>query len=87
MQLEFIGPALVSEDGGIEYLAKLDGKFLVCHFSYEAVEDIEPQTLDGDALAMFTKHQLKLLSIAEQKIRGGHAHDGTVQIFSGDIAG
>jgi hypothetical protein len=85
MKIEFVGPASVASDGGVHYLALLDDQKLVCHFSYEALDDVEPDGILGDALEHFKNHQLKLLSIAEQKILGGHAHDGSIQIFSSDL--
>jgi hypothetical protein len=86
MKIEFIGPATIANDGGVHYPALLDGKALSCHFTYEALDDVEPDGILGDALAHFKNHQLKLLSIAEQKILDGHAHDGQIQIFSSDLA-
>lgn len=84
MIIEFKGPASLASDGGIDYLAKLNGHDLLCHFSYEALEDVDPDAVLGNALTHFATHQLKLLSIAEKKIRDGHAHDGQIQIFSND---
>jgi hypothetical protein len=85
MHIEFIGPASLATDGGIQYPAKLDGKDLLCHFSYESLEDVDPDNFHGDAIEHFNKHQLKLLSIAEQKILGGHAHASQIQVFSEDL--
>ena len=85
IKIEFIGPASIAHDGGVNYPALLDGQKLVCHFSYEALDDVEPDGILGDALMHFKNHQLKLLSIAEQKIQSGHAHDGQIQIFSLDL--
>ncbi len=85
MKIEFIGPPVLAEDSGIFYAAKLDGQTLLCHFSYEALEDVDPDVIQGDAVTIFEKHQLKLLSIVEKKIRDGHAHDGQIQIFSNDL--
>jgi hypothetical protein len=85
VKIEFIGPATIANDGGVHYPALLNGQTLSCHFSYEALDDVEPDEILGDALLHFKNHQLKLLSIAEQKIRGGHAHDGQIQIFSSDL--
>ncbi|WP_108469070.1 DUF1488 family protein [Polynucleobacter difficilis] len=86
MKIDFIGPATMAEDGGVIYPALLNGQKLACRFSYEALDDVEPDGILGDALVHFTNHQLKLLSIAEQKIRSGHAHDGQIQIFSSDLS-
>jgi hypothetical protein len=85
MKIEFTGPASMADDGGVFYLALLNGQALTCHFSYEALDDVEPDGILGDALIHFKNHQLKLLSIAEQKILNGHAHDGKIQIFSTDL--
>jgi hypothetical protein len=85
MKIEFVGPASIAIDGGVDYPALLDGQVLACHFSYEALDDVEPDGILGNALDHFKNHQLKLLSIAEQKILGGHAHDGKIQIFSSDL--
>jgi hypothetical protein len=86
MKIEFVGPATIAHDGGVYYPALLDGQPLACHFSYEALDDVEPDEILGDALTHFKNHQLKLLSIAEQKILNGHAYDGKIQIFSSDLA-
>ncbi len=85
MKIEFIGPASMANDGGVQYPAKLDGKNLLCHFSYEALEDVDPDVVLGDALEHFAKYQLKLLSIAEQKILAGGAHASQIQVFSNDL--
>ena len=85
MKIDFIGPVTIADDGGVIYPALLNGQKILCHFSYEALDDVEPDGILGDALVHFKSHQLKLLSIAEQKIRGGHAHDGQIQIFSSDL--
>ncbi|MFZ4062706.1 MAG: DUF1488 family protein [Polynucleobacter sp.] len=85
MKIEFVGPAKLTEDGGVSYAATLDGQNLECHFSYEVLEDVDPDSVLGDPLEHFAKHQLKLLSIAEQKIQNGLAHDHQIQIFSNDL--
>ncbi len=85
MNIQFIGPASLATDGGVDFAAKLNHTDLVCHFSYEALEDIDTDSFMGDAIDHFSKHKLKLLSIAEQKILNGHAHDGKIQIFSNDL--
>ena len=85
MNIQFIGPASLAIDGSVDFAAKLNHTDLLCHFSYEALEDIDADSFMGDAIDHFSKHQLKLLSIAEQKILNGHAHDGKIQIFSNDL--
>ena len=85
MKLEFVGPAAVLDNGDISYPAVLDGKPLKCTFSYEALQDLDPEAVETNALQLFSTHQLKLLSIAEQKILNGHAIDGAVHLFSHDL--
>lgn len=85
MKIEFIGPAKLMVDSGVSYQAKLDGKNLECQFSYEALEDVDPGAVLGDPLEHFARHQLKLLSVAEQKITARHSHNGILQIHSNDL--
>ena len=85
MKLEFVGPVAVLDNGDISYPAVLDGKPLKCTFSYEALQDLDPEAVETNALQLFSNHQLKLLSIAEQKILNGHAIDGAVHLFSHDL--
>ena len=85
MKIEFIGPASKAVDGGVIYLATVDGKRVECHFSYEALEDIDPDAVFGDPLEHFIHHQLMLLSAAEKKLLKGITHDGKLQINSSDL--
>ena len=85
MKIEFVGPASLATDGGVMYLAKLDGKDVQCHFSYEALEDVDPDSVFGDALEHFLKHQLILLSVAEKKLLKGLSHNGQLQVSSNDL--
>lgn len=85
MKLEFVGPAAVLDNGDVSYPALLEGKPLKCSFSYEALQDLDPDGVETNALQLFKTHQLKLLSIVEQKILNGHAIDGAVHLFSHDL--
>jgi hypothetical protein len=85
MKLEFVGPASVLTNGDVSYPAMLDGKPFKCSFSYEALQDLDPEGIEKNALQLFKAHQLKLLSIAEQKIVNGHAVDGAVHLYSHDL--
>lgn len=87
MKIDFIGPEKLADDGGVNYLALLNGHPIICHFTYETLEDVDPDVVLGDPLEHFSLHKLKLLSIAEKKILGGHAHAGRIQIFSHDLVG
>ncbi|MFM1759814.1 MAG: hypothetical protein RLY75_1085 [Pseudomonadota bacterium] len=85
MKLEFVGPASVLTNGDVSYPAMLDSQPFKCSFSYEALQDLDPEGIEKNALQLFKTHQLKLLSIAEQKILNGHAVDGAVHLFSHDL--
>jgi len=85
MQIEFIGPAVKAEDGGVLFLAKVDGRQIQCHFTYEALEDIDPDTLQVNPLEQFESHQLKLLSIAEMKLLKGLAIKDRLTVYTSDL--
>jgi len=85
MKIEFIGPATRAEDDGVLFLAKVDGKDIQCHFTYEALEDIEPDSLQDNPLEQFQAHKLKLLSIAEDKLLRGLAIGQRLTVHTGDL--
>jgi hypothetical protein len=85
MKLEFVGPASILDNGDVSYPAILDGKALKCSFSYEALQDLDVEGVETNALQLFNNHQLKLLSIVEKKILNGHAIEGAVHLFSHDL--
>ena len=85
MKIEFSGSAKVAEDGGVLHPAKMDGQDLVCHFSYELLEELDTDNLKSDPMAQFESHKFRLLSIAEQKILRGLSHNGMVNIFTSDL--
>ena len=72
-------------NGNVAYPAVLDGKVLQCIFSFEALQDLDSEGLETDPLRLFQNHQLKLLSIAEQKILAGHTVADAVHVFSHDL--
>jgi hypothetical protein len=49
------------------------------------LEDLDPYDILDNAMDHFKKHQLKLLSIAEQKILDGHLHNHHVYVFTNDL--
>lgn len=85
MKLEFIGPASLLENDNVAFPALLDAKPMQCVFSFEALQDLDVDGVEKDSLRLFQNHQLKLLSIAENKILAGHAVDGAVHVFSHDL--
>lgn len=85
MKIEFIGPAVKAEDDGVLFLARVDGKEVQCHFTYEALEDIEPDSLQDNPLEQFQSHKLKLLSIAEDKLLRGLAIGHRLTVNTSDL--
>ena len=85
MKIEFIGPAVKAEDDGVMFLAKVDGRHVQCHFTFEALEDIDPDTLQIDPLQQFQSHKLKLLSIAESKLLKGLAIKDRLTVYTSDL--
>ena len=83
--LSIIIPCFNEEQNIAKAIADLLYEFEDCQFSYEALEDIDPDSVLGDPLEHFIRHKLKLLSIAEQKIMKGYSHDGILQIHSNDL--
>lgn len=86
MKIEFVGPAETAEDDGVIYSALVDGKTIRCHFSFEALQDVDPDNLHGNPLKQFEAHRLILLSAAESKITRGLVSGDTVNIYTNDVA-
>lgn len=85
MNIEFPGPAVPAEDGGISFRAKVDGETVACKFSWEALQDVEPANRLEEPMEQFEANQTLLLGIAEEKIRNGEVTDGVVGIFTADV--
>ena len=85
MDIEFIGPASLADDGGVLFPALVDQHLINCHFTSEVLEDLNPDDLNEDPIATFEEHRLILLSIAEAKIQKKLVHAGLVSVFSSDL--
>lgn len=85
MKIEFVGPAEIAEDDGVIYNAQVDGKIIRCHFSFEALQDLDPDNLHGEPLKQFEAHRLILLSAAEAKIIRGIVSGDKVNIYTNDV--
>lgn len=85
MIIEFPGPAVPAEDGGISYRALVDGKTVACKFSTEALQDVNPDLTMSSSADQFESSMARLLDVAERKIRAGHVVDGVVHIFTRDL--
>ena len=85
MKIEFLGQAQNADDGGVIFEAKVDGNMIKCHFTFEALEEIDPDNFQDLPLKQFQDHKLKLLSIAENKIQRGLFANGQLSIFTSDL--
>lgn len=85
MKIEFLGQARKAEDDGVIIEAKIDGNMIKCHFTYEVLEEIDPDNFYDSPMKQFEAHQLKLLSIAENKIQRGLVTQGHLSIFTSDL--
>ena len=85
MDIEFPGPAVPAQDGGISYRALVDGETVVCKFSMEALQDIDPSLTESPPIEQFEASMNRLLSIAEKKIREEKVENDIVQIFTADL--
>ncbi len=84
-KIEFTGPAVLADDGGVHFAARLNGKAIRCHFSEETLQDVDPEDLHGDPLSQFEAHRFRLLAAAENKIQKGLLTDGTVSVYTSDL--
>lgn len=85
MNIEFPGPAVPAEDGGISYRTLVDGETVACKFSTEALQDVNPDLTMSSSAVQFEPSQARLLEVAERKIRAGNLVDGVVHIFTRDL--
>ena len=85
MEINFCGPAVPGEDGGISYRVIVDGKTVACKVSMEALQDIDPANRQSNPMAQFESHQGRILQIAENKIRNGDVQDNKVWILTKDL--
>ena len=83
--VEFVGPAVSTDDGGIAYRAKVDGETVSCRFSTECLQDVNPSLRSATLEQQFNASREKLLSIAEEKIRAGGILNGSVWVLTSDL--
>lgn len=84
-KIEFTGPAVMADDGGVNYAAKINGNAVRCHFTEEALQDVDPDDLHGNPLAQFEAHRFRLLAAAEQKIQKGLVNNGMISVYTSDL--
>jgi len=85
MNIEFPGPAVPAEDGGISFRALVDDQTVACKFSMEALQDVNPEYSMASPSEQFESSKPILLQIAEKKVRAGDVSNGVVHIFTRDL--
>ena len=85
MDVQFPGPLVPAQDGGLSVRAIVDGSPIACHFSMEALQDVNPALTEAPPTEQFEASRERLLSIAESKIRSGAIANGVVHVRAGDV--
>lgn len=85
MDIQFPGPTVPANDGGISFKALVDGQVVACKFSMEALQDVNPEFAAASPEDQFQASKSRLLAIAETKIRAGKVSNGCVQVFTNDL--
>lgn len=85
MNVQFPGPAVPMQDGGISYRATVDGVTVACQFTWEALQDVNPEFTLDQPINQFNFSAERLLAIAEKKIRNGGIVNEVVLVNTGDL--
>lgn len=83
--IEFVGPAISTDDRGIAYRAKVDGKTVSCRFSMECLQDVNPILRSASPEQQFNASREKLHRIAEDKIRADGILNCSVWVLTSDL--
>ena len=83
--IEFLAPAIACGHGGIAVRATGGGIYILCRFSAECLEDVNPALRSRSALERFEASKDRLLSIAHKKISAGQISSSTVWIYTSDL--
>ncbi|PZU55464.1 MAG: hypothetical protein DI561_02005 [Thauera sp.] len=73
------------QDGGISYRATVDGVTVACQFTWEALQDVNPEFTLDQPINQFNFSAERLLAIAEKKIRNGGIVNEVVLVNTGDL--
>lgn len=83
--IEFIKPAISSDDEGIAYRAIADSERVFCRFSTECLQDVNPNLRCDIALRQSDASRETLLRIAEEKARAVEILNGLVQVSKSNL--
>jgi hypothetical protein len=85
MNIEFIGTARPDQNGGMGIRVKIDDRIVICHFTQEALQDVNPATRMLSPIEQYEANETKLKVVAEQLIRGGKIQNGQVFVGTNDV--
>ncbi|MCZ0928403.1 DUF1488 family protein [Vreelandella janggokensis] len=85
MNIEFTGAYAQNENFGINFQAKVDGQFISCVVTTEALQDINPSARMDEAEQQYLDNQSQLEAIAEEKIQSGQVQNGKIYISQSDV--
>lgn len=84
MNIDFTGPVMPLSDGGISCRVMCDGQKIACWFTWEALQDVDPQYTRLEPMEQFEASRDQLLGIAREKIERGSVVNGVVEITRED---
>lgn len=85
MNIEFKDAVFLGETTEINLPIMVNGKSIICIITFEALEDINPETKADEAMQQYLSNESQLKSIAERKIRNGQMASNKVIIYSADV--
>ena len=85
MKIEFKDAVFLGETTEINLPIMVNGQSIICIVTFEALEDINPETKTDEPMQQYLSNESQLKSIAERKIRNGQVTSNKVIIYSADV--
>lgn len=85
MNIEFKGEVFLGETTEINLPVIVNGNHIICIVTFEALEDINPDTKADEAMHQYLSNEAKIKTITERKIRSGQVVSDKVVIYSADV--
>jgi hypothetical protein len=85
MNIEFLDPPVSDQNGGVVVRADVGGQIVICHFTQEALQDVNPHMKTLSPIEQYGTSELKLKTVAERLIREGKVQNGQVFVGTNDV--
>tara|TARA_R110001583_G_scaffold53742_1_gene165369 strand:- start:412 stop:672 length:261 start_codon:yes stop_codon:yes gene_type:complete len=85
MNIEFKDDIFLGETTEINLPIMVNGNQVICIVTFEALEDINPETQADEPMQQYLANEEKIKSIAERKIKSGHIVANKMVIYSADV--